>query len=264
MENEKCLRCGTPYEPDATVCLTCGAPIGETRSSTQPVRAVKVPRDEPERPTTESAPAPEADPSRVRTLGSASAAVATKPAQPSAPTRRGPGRGLIVAVFLLVLALAAGAVYAAHIITAAPPVTHQSVYHDPLSRFSFTRPTLWQVTTTTDGALLTDSDGSSTAKISVTGPTAGQDAAAYADSLAKPLGLSADTPQTIAGEVWQQRSGQVTSTDGATHQVALLVTLHAGQFYTIEFSSTTASYSGVDNLVYQPLLASFQFDDARR
>jgi hypothetical protein len=257
METEKCLRCGTPYEPDATVCLTCGAPIGETRSSTQPVRAVKVPRDEPETLAGDSAPAPEADPSRVRTL--ASAAVATRPPQPAGRQHHGPGRGLIVAVFLLVLALAGGAVYAAHIITAAPPVTHQSVYHDPQHRFSFTRPTLWQVTTTADGALLTDSDGSSTAKISVTGPAAGQDAATYADGLAKPLGLSADTPQTIAGEVWQQRSGQVTSTDGATHQMALLVTLHAGQFYVITFSSPTASYSGINNLVYQPLLASFQF-----
>ncbi|HKV85613.1 MAG TPA: hypothetical protein VJN88_13735 [Ktedonobacterales bacterium] len=259
METEKCLRCGTPYAPDATVCLTCGAPIGETRSSTQPVRAVKVPRDEPETPTSESAPAPEADPSRVRTLASASAAVATRPAQPSAPQRRGPGRGLFVAVFLLVLALAAGAVYAAHIITAAPPVTHQSVYHDPQHRFSFTRPTLWQVTTTTDGALLTDSGGVSTAQISVSAPPAGQDAATEADSLAKSLGLSADTPQSIAGEEWQQRSGQVTGTDGAVHQVALLVTLHAGQLYVIKFSSPTASYSGINNLVYQPLLASFQF-----
>lgn len=259
METEKCLRCGTPYEPDATVCLNCGAPIGETRSSTQPVRAVKVPRDEPETPLGETAPAPEADPSRVRTLASVSAAVVTRPPLPAARQRRGPRRSLIVAVFLVVLALAGGAVYAAHIITAAPPVTHQSVYHDPQHRFSFTRPTLWQVTTTADGALLTDSDGSSTAKISVAGPAAGQDASTYADSLAKPLGLGADTPQTIAGEVWQQRSGQVTSTDGATHQMALLVTLHAGQFYVITFSSPTASYSGINNLVYQPLLASFEF-----
>lgn len=254
MENEKCLRCGAPYEPDATVCLSCGAPIGETRSSTQPVRAVKVARDEA---VATPEPAPEADPSRVRTL--AGPALASRPVAVATAGRRGPGARLIAIVFVVVLVLAGGAIYAAHVLTAGPPVSHQSVYHDPQHRFSFTRPTLWQVTTTSDGALLTDSDGASTAKISVSTPADGQDAAAYADSLAKPLGLTAGPSQTIAGEQWEQRSGQVTGTDGAVRQTVLLLTLHDGQIYTILFSSPTASYSGVNNLVYQPLLASFQF-----
>lgn len=260
MENVKCLRCGAPHEPDATVCLTCGAPIGETRSSTQPVRAVKVPRDEPAPATSEAAP--EADPSRVRTL--AGPAIASRPAAIAPSARRGPSARMIAIVFVVVLALAGGAIYAARVLTAGPPVSHQSVYHDPLTRFSFTRPTLWQVTATPDGALLTDSDGASTAKISVSAQTNGQDAAAYADSLAQPLGLTAGPPQTIAGEQWEQRSGQVTGTDGAVRQMVVLVTLHSGQLYTIEFSSPTASYSGVNNLVYQPLLASFQFEDVRK
>lgn len=256
METEKCLRCGAPYEPDATVCLTCGAPIGETRSSTQPVRAVKVPRDGPQAST--PAPAPEADPARVRTL--AGTTVASKPATALIPTRRrGPGGRLIAIVFVVALALVGGALYAAHVLTAGTPVSHQSVYHDPQHRFSFTRPTLWQVTTTPDGALLTDSDGTSTAKISVAPGGASQNAATYADSLAQTLGLTAGAPQTIAGEPWEQRSGQATGTDGAVRQIVALVTLHDGQLYTIEFSSPTASFSGIDNLVYQPLLASFQF-----
>ena len=256
MEPGKCLRCGAPYEPDATVCLTCGAPIGETRSSTQPVRAVKVPREEPRTP--EPVIAPEADPTQVRTI--AGPALASRPAVLTAtPPRRGPKLGLIVGIFVVVLALAGGAIYAAHVLTAGPPVSHQTVYHDPQHRFSFTRPTLWQVTATADGALLTDSDGTSTAKISVANPTAGQDAGAYADSLAQPLGLTAAPSQSIAGETWQQRGGQVTGSDGAVHQVTLLVALHNGQLYTIEFSSPSESYSGVNNLVYQPLLATFQF-----
>ena len=260
MENEKCLRCGAPHEPDATVCLSCGAPIGETRSSTQPVRAVKVPRDEPGAAPAE--PAPEADPSRVRTL--AASALASRPVIVVAPARRGPSARLIAVVFVVVLALAGGAIYAAHVLTAGPPVAHQSAYHDPQHRFSFTRPTLWQVTTTPDGALLTDSNGASMAKISVSAPANGQDAAAYADSLAQPLGLTAAPPQSIAGAQWEQRSGQVTGTDGAVRQTVILVTLHGGQLYTITFSSPTASYSGVNNLVYQPLLASFQFEDVRK
>lgn len=254
MENEKCLRCGAPYEPDATVCLTCGAPIGETRSSTQPVRAVKVARDEPA-PSAE--PAPEADPSRVRTL--AGPALASRPVAVATSARRGPSARLIAIVFVVVLVLAGGAIYAAHALTAGPPVSHQSVYHDPQHRFSFTRPTLWQVTTTSNGALLTDSDGASTAKISVSAPVTGQDAATYADSLAQAQDLASAPPQSIAGEQWEQRTGQVTGTDGAVRQTVILVTLHDGQLYTIEFSSPTASYSGVNNLVYQPLLASFQF-----
>src|SRR5690242_9222744 len=130
MENEKCLRCGAPYEPDATVCLTCGAPIGETRSSTQPVRAVKVARDEPA-PSAE--PAPEADPSRVRTL--AGPALASRPAAVATSARRGPSARLIAIVFVVVLVLAGGAIYAARALTAGPPVSHQSVYHDPQHRF---------------------------------------------------------------------------------------------------------------------------------
>lgn len=255
MENEKCLRCGAPHEPDATVCLSCGAPIGETRSSTQPVRAVKVPRDEPA--PTSSEPAPEADPSRVRTI--AGPALASRPVAVSTPARRGPSARLIAVVFVVVLALAGSAIYAAHALTAGPPIAHQSVYHDPQHRFSFTRPTLWQVTTTADGAQLTDSSGASTATISVTTPADGQGAAAYADSLAKSQGLTPGAPRAIAGEQWEQRSGEVTGTDGAVRQIALLVTLRDGQLYTITLSSPTASFSGVNNLVYEPLLASFQF-----
>ncbi|MGE5335516.1 MAG: hypothetical protein ACM3N4_12505, partial [Nitrososphaerota archaeon] len=41
-----CLRCGTPYEDDATVCFTCGAPIGEVKSPTQPVAVPRLPKRE--------------------------------------------------------------------------------------------------------------------------------------------------------------------------------------------------------------------------
>jgi len=39
-----CLRCGAPYEDDATVCFTCGAPIGEIKTPTQPVAVPRLPK----------------------------------------------------------------------------------------------------------------------------------------------------------------------------------------------------------------------------
>lgn len=250
-ELETCLRCGAPYEPGQTVCFKCGAPIGETRSSTQPVPAVKVPRAEQPAPPTET---PALAPVQV-----APGAPAVAQAVPSPAKRRRRG-GLIVAlVCVIVLAAGGGAAYLARALTAPPSIASQTVYHDPQHRFSFQRPTLWLVTPSADGVALTDTDGVSTVRVTVAVPAADETAQTHAQSLATQLGLLAGTPQQIAGTSWETASGQVTGTDGAVRQLAVYVTLHDGSLYTFEASSPIANYNGTNNLVFQPLLASFSF-----
>lgn len=250
-ELETCLRCGTPYEPGQTVCFKCGAPIGETRSSTQPVPAIKVPHaEEPSQPAGESAAA----------LAGAIAgitAVAQPEPRPAKQRRRG---GLIVLlVCVLVLAAGGGAAYLVRALSAPPPIASATIYHDPQHRFSFQRPTLWLVTPAADGVTLTDTDGASTAQVTVGAPAADETAQRHAQALATQLGLAAAPPQQIAGESWEQAAGQVTGTDGAVRQLVVYVTLHDGELYIIELSSPVASYNGTNNLVFQPLLASFAF-----
>jgi hypothetical protein len=164
-----------------------------------------------------------------------------------------------LAVSVLILLVLGGAAYAVRAITAPPPVTSKTTYHDPQHRFSFVVPTLWQVTTTAAGATLSDGTGTSTATVSVAGMPTPVTAADEADRLATQMGLQADAPQTIGGQSWEQRSGQVTGSDGAVRQVAVLVTIYGGQLYTIELSSPVATYNSINALVYQPLLASFTF-----
>lgn len=248
-ELETCLRCGAPYEPGQTVCFKCGAPIGETRSSTQPVPAVKVPRaEQPDQPAETPTPV----------QASPGALTVARAAPPSA--KRGRRGGLIVAlVCVIVLAASGGAAYLARALTAPPSIASQTVYHDPRHRFSFERPTLWLVTPSAAGVALTDTDGVSTAQVTVSAPTANETAQTHAQSLATQLSLLVGTPQQIAGESWETASGQVTGTDGAVRQLAVYVTVHDGSLYTIELSSPVASYNGTNNLVFQPLLSSFSF-----
>lgn len=249
-EPETCLRCGTPYEQGQTVCFKCGAPIGETRSSTQPVPAIKVPQvDEA------SQPAPAAEPARAFTTSVTTA----QQEAPSTKRRRRGGGWLVPLVCVLVLAAGGGAAYVVRTLTAPPPLASATVYHDPQHRFSFQRPTLWLVTPAADGVTLTDSDGASTAQVTVDAPAPGETAQTQAKALATQLDLTAAAPQQIGGESWEQAAGQVTGADGAVRQLVVYVTLHDGELYTIELSSPVASYSGTNNLVFQPLLASFSF-----
>ncbi|HLJ81916.1 MAG TPA: hypothetical protein VKT52_10550, partial [Ktedonobacterales bacterium] len=106
---------------------------------------------------------------------------------------------------------------------------------------------------------LTDTDGTSTATVTVATPNQGDTAQSRADALATSLGLTAAPPQTIGGDTWEQRTGQFTGADGAVRQAAVFVTLHDGLLYTIQVTSPVASFSSLNNLVFQPLLASFQF-----
>jgi hypothetical protein len=265
METGTCLRCGTPYEPDATVCYTCGAPIGETKTPTQPVRAVKTPTAAPE-PEPEPEPAVSASPLPISPAPPTGPLASTRvhlaiPAQSSIPVKR-PRRRWPIALLICALLLAAlgSAAYVVHGITASPQVAQQVTYHDPQHRFSFLLRGLWQATATPDGAIASDASGSSTVTITIAVPTTPATATQEADRQAAKLGLHSDTSVTVAGQSWEQRTGQVTGSDGAVRQVTVLVTVHAGQLYTIQFSSPIASYSGVNTLVFQPLLATFTFD----
>lgn len=258
-ETETCLRCGTPYEPGQTVCFKCGAPIGETRSSTQPVPAVRVPRaEQPSRPT----PAPVTYAPAPAAPSPASAPVATKETDERAlqpANKRARGGLIVLLVCLVVLAAGGGAAYAVRALTAPAPLSSATLYADPHHRFHFQRPTLWLVTPAADGVTITDSDGASTATVTVATPAAGETAQALAGTLATQLGLAGAPAQQIAGQQWEQRAGQVTGADGAVREVVVYVTLHGGDLYTIQVSSPVASYTSTNNLVFEPLLASFAF-----
>ena len=252
-----CLRCGAPYEPEATVCLKCGAPIGETQVNTQPVRAVKV----PDTARSTSIPAQPSPTSVTTSLLTASAPLQRSSSVPeaSAPRRR---RGWLIPVALAVVVLLAlgTTAYVVRGLTAPAPVATQTVYRDPQHRFHFIHPTLWAITPQSDGVTLTDSDGVSTAQIMLSQPTlADTTAKTYADQLATHDNLSPTTPQSIAGATWERRLGQVTGSDGAVREEVIMVTLRDGQFFIIQLSCPISSYDQINAQVYQPLLTSFQF-----
>ena len=258
-----CLRCGTPYEAGATVCFTCGAPIGETQTPTQPVRAVNVPKS-----TVTNGPAPASQPAATSVTATAaphSTPGAQAPAAPTAPTppvsgRRRLGVVGVALITLLVLAVLGGVAYTVRALTASPPITQQTIFRDTAHHFHFQRPTLWLVTPSATGVTLTDSDGASTAKIDAPDLPTPETAKTYADQLAAKDNLTATIAQQIAGEMWEQRLGQVTGTDGAVREVVIFVTVHNAHLYVIQFICPVATYDSINNLVYQPLLASFSFD----
>lgn len=236
-----CLRCGAPYEDGATVCFTCGAPIGEIKTPTQPVPIPRVPKPEPVEPA-EEAHAPVAS--------------VVRPA-----VRRRPRRWPFVVLALLVaLAAAGGTAYLLRGALAGPPVATHAMYRDPGHRFSLAQPALWNATARSDGLLLTDSDGVNRVQVAISTPAAGEDAAMHADALAASQGLSPMADQQFAGQQWQSRMGVATGPDGVTRETVIYVTLHGGMLYTITCTSPLSTYDSMDNLVYQPLLASFAFD----
>lgn len=165
-------------------------------------------------------------------------------------------------IALLVLVVAGGSFYLVRGLTAGPPVSSQTTYQDPEHRFTFRQPTLWSALATADGVQLADSDGSSTVVIAVLAMSTPGTANDYASQEATAMGLYVAPSQQIGGVTWDQRSGLVTDlTDGAVHKVVLFVTIHDGLVYTITCTSPIASYTQVNTLVYQPLLATFRFED---
>ncbi|HEU0027559.1 MAG TPA: hypothetical protein VFQ25_10635 [Ktedonobacterales bacterium] len=271
MSERTCLRCGASYEEGATVCFTCGASIGELETPTQPVRTPKG------RATADA----EAPPGRLSASPAPSATdaapVATAPEPSAAPRRVVVGSSLpvapppapmpkrrwrwpvIVAALAIMIALLAGGGYALRAVLAGPPLPKTITYRDPNGRFTVTVPALWTATRQASGALLTDSSGANTVTIGDAPAQLGQTAASVADALAAQQGLQPASPTQIGGDTWEQRSGQITGQDGATRTLVVFVDVRAGEVYTIQLSSPTASYTTINNLVYQPLLSSFTF-----
>ncbi|HEV8192257.1 MAG TPA: hypothetical protein VGP82_12385 [Ktedonobacterales bacterium] len=251
MASQTCLRCGALCDEDATVCFTCGAPLGEVKTPTQPVPIPKLPKHEPD-----VEPAPQATPPAA----TGAIAILKQPkSEVETPIRK--RRWPVFVLFgMLALALLGGGGYLLRALLAGPPVANTVVYHDPQQRFHFTRPNLWVLTAAQDGVLLTDSAGTSRLQLTISVPQKGEDAIKHADTLATAEALTAVAPQTYAGETWEQRTGVVTGNDGVVRQELLLVTVHGGQLYTIECAAPLSGFDSTNNLVFQPLLTSFTFD----
>jgi len=169
---------------------------------------------------------------------------------------------LALGITILVLVVAGGGFYVVRGLTAPPPVTSQTTYQDPQHRFTFRQPTLWTAVTTATGVHLSDSDGSSTVALAVQESNTPETATSYADAQAAQLGLTPAPLQQISGLLWEQRTGRVAdSADGAVHQVVLFVTVHDALPYSITLTCPIASYMQINAIVYQPLLASFRFEN---
>jgi hypothetical protein len=277
MPTVSCLRCGAVYPEGAVVCFRCGAPIGDTSIPTQPVRrsqALPPPASSPYGQfgqidgadgCAHVAPLPRVEQDRVPTrprLPAVSSSVLPQ-RRPLTPVERWERRGragFTIFLILLIVAAIAGAAMGVRALLAGPPVAHQTVYQDPQHRFRFNRPVLWSATPSADGVLLTDSAGTSTLRVTVASPAAGETAESRADAIANAENLGISAPESFAGTAWQVAVGDVTGRDGVVREVDVYVAEHAGQLFIIELSSPIASFDGIDNLVYQPLLSSFQFE----
>jgi zinc-ribbon domain len=240
-----CLRCGAPYEDGATVCFSCGAPIGEIKTPTQPVAVPRLPK--------------RLEPLPDEAAGRPAAAAVSQPIPPPPLPRRARWWPVVLLALVLALAAGGGVAYVVRALTASPPVASSQVYRDSAHRFHFTRPALWTLTPRSTGVLLTDSDGINSMTLTITTPSPGEDAKAAADAQATSQKLTVAPPQQFAGATWEVRNGVHTDSDGVTRQTTLYVTMHDGDLYTIACVSPLASYNATNNLVYQPLLASFAF-----
>lgn len=255
MASQTCLRCGALCDEDATVCFTCGAPLGEVKSPTQPVPIPKLPKHE-----LDVEPAPQSAPHSTPPMATGAIATLKKPKSETTGAVRKRRWPVFVLIGMLVLALLGGGGYLLRAVLAGPPVAHSVVYSDPQKRFHFTRPNLWTLTPAANGVFLSDSGGTSSLRLTIVAPQKGEDAVKHADTLATADGLSSAPPETYAGETWEQRSGVVTGSDGVVRQELVLVTLHDGQLYTIECAAPLSGFDSTNNLVFQPLLTSFTFD----
>jgi hypothetical protein len=265
MPTVSCLRCGATYPEGAVVCFRCGAPIGDTSAPTQPVRRSQA---LPPADTTSSAAAfysgpieQDRVPTRPRTRADAALVIVKRP--PLTPVDRWERRGRVAfGVFLVLLIAGAlgGAALGVRALLAGPPVPHETVYQDPQLRFRFKRPALWSATPASDGVLLTDSAGTSTLRVTISTPARDETAESHADSIAAASqNLSVGAPESFASAQWQVVIGEVTGRDGVVREVEDYITLHGNQLYVIELTSPIANFDGIDNVVYQPLLASFAF-----
>lgn len=278
-----CLRCGAALDPDDTVCFTCGAPAGETKTPTQPVPLPKAVRER-----TKGLPAIQSGGATAGTAlsgasgegdGSAGTSLPSlsRPLPPlSAPftmsdsparTSSTSARWLVTVLAVLLIAavgVAGGIVLRASV--AGPPVPRTVLYHDPAGHFQVQQPALWVARSQPNGVIFADSADvsavTSTIQVSVTSQAAqavGATASSQADALGTSLGLTTITSTTkdFAGHTWEQRQGPVVGSDGASREAMIEVTLAQGEVYIITCESPVTSFNGTNSLVFQPFLASF-------
>ncbi|HEV8190010.1 MAG TPA: hypothetical protein VGP82_00770, partial [Ktedonobacterales bacterium] len=108
MASQTCLRCGALCDEDATVCYTCGAPLGEVKSPTQPVPIPKLPQHLQDQDQ-DVDPAPQSTPP----LATSTSAIATlkKPKPETTGAERKRRWPVFVLLAMLVLALLGGGGY---------------------------------------------------------------------------------------------------------------------------------------------------------
>lgn len=260
---QTCLRCGASLEPDDTVCFTCGAPVGESKTPTQPVPVPKAVRERTGALPAIQVEAAVRNPAASRPLPPVSAPFTQpdKNAPQRAKVRRWPFL-LLAAVLIGAVALAGGVVLRASL--AGPPVPKTVIYHDPAGRFQAHEPALWSATSEPDGVLFADSTNTSaltsTIEVNVTPPPSlGTTAASQADALAKSLHLAAtvSATETFAGTTWEQREGTTVGSDGAEREALVEVTLARGEVYAVTCETPLSSFDNTNALVFQPFLASF-------
>jgi hypothetical protein len=259
MPTVSCLRCGATYPEGAVVCFRCGAPIGDTSVPTQPVHRSKAlppasPFERAERIEQDKVPTQP----RLRAQ-SAVAVVKQRALTPAERWERNARVAFAIFLTLLIAAALGGAAMGVRALLAGPPVAHQTIYKDPQHRFRFQRPALWTATPSPDGVLLTDSAGTSTLRVTLLTPAKDETAESHADTLANAQNLGIAAPKDFAGAEWQVAVGDVTGRDGVVRETHVYVAEHAGMLYVIELSSPISSFDGIDNLVYEPLLSSFEF-----
>lgn len=258
-----CERCGASCEPDATVCFSCGAPIGELEQPTQPVRvpahlrAGRASASSQEESTGEAegaprAPAPPAD--------AAIPTATTTTTWPQRWRRRQIIRTLELAFIVLLVAAMGTGVVVLHYRLIPDGVPAQTLYRDPAHRFHFVQPALWQALPNADGVTLGDSTGTNSVQIAAIYPqSTKQTAAYYAHETGARLGLSTGIPIEVAGATWEEQAGQVMATDNVTRQIVVLVTTYNGELFIIQYSSPVTSFSIANDVTFQPLLRSFAF-----
>jgi hypothetical protein len=256
METVTCLRCGATYEAGAVVCFKCGAPIGEISTPTQPIARHKA---QPPMPP-EAPPVDETPPKQRKKAARVKAPPPPKPPIPPQVARARRRRLVRITLFAaLAVAIIGVGAWGARALLAGPPVPRQVVYQDPAQRFRLSRPGLWSATPSSDGVLLADSSGVSTLRVTVRPLGNNETARTAADAIATDRALGAASPVSFANTSWERRVGQLTGRDGAVRQVTVDVTAYGGLLYVIEMASPLATYNSVDTLIFQPILASFQF-----
>ena len=250
-----CDICGAPYLAGVTICYSCGAPIGEPETPTQPVRLPVHLRARtatvPLPPATGSAPA------SAETIAPGALAGRSNSAWwKRIDTRVRPLSAALLAVSLVLLVVGLVVLHE-RLIPAQVPL--RNVYRDPAHRFHVVQPTLWQASPFAGGVVLSDATGVTQVLINVSPAGYGETAAMRVAALRQALGLRAAS-DLVEGEVtWARSVGTLQNANGAQSEMLVLVSQRGDTLYIVECSSPIASFDAETRLVFLPLVQSFAF-----